>query len=112
MEQFLDALPNADMRIRIKQVRPKDLNDAVRHAVEFEAYSRAEEQRNHKAYQRQVADRVPEGPIANDLKHWMESMERNILSLSKEIKQIQLQVKQNVDKEKEQFFGRKETSVK
>jgi hypothetical protein len=37
----------------------------------------------------------------------MESMEKNILSLSKEIKQIQFQVRQNVDKEKEQSFRQK-----
>jgi hypothetical protein len=37
----------------------------------------------------------------------MELMEKNILSLSKEIKQIQLQVRQNVNKEKEQSFRQK-----
>lgn len=30
------------MRLRIKQARPKNLNDAVRHAVELEAFNRAE----------------------------------------------------------------------
>lgn len=44
-EQFLDALPNSNISMRIKQVLPKDLNDAVRHAVEFEAYLWAEDQR-------------------------------------------------------------------
>jgi hypothetical protein len=106
LEQFLDALPNSEMHIRIKQVRPKDLNDAVRHAVEYEAYLRAEEERDHKAYQRQVADKVAESSFNEEFKHWMESME-NKLSLSKEIKQIQLQVRQNVDKEKEQSFQQK-----
>lgn len=41
-EQFIDALVNSDMRLRIKQARPKNLNDAVRHAVELEAFNRAE----------------------------------------------------------------------
>ena len=41
-EQFIDALANSDMRLRIKQSRPLDLNDAVRHAVELEAFNRAE----------------------------------------------------------------------
>ena len=41
-EQFIDALISSDMRIRIKQTRPVDLNDAIRHAVELEAYNRAE----------------------------------------------------------------------
>jgi hypothetical protein len=41
-DQFLDALQSADMRLRIKQVRPVSLNDAIRHAVELEAFYRAE----------------------------------------------------------------------
>ena len=41
-EQFIDSLHNSDMRLRIKQARPTDLNDAVRHAVELEAFDRAE----------------------------------------------------------------------
>ena len=41
-EQFTDALHSSDMRLRVKQARPSDLDDAVRHAVELEAYNRAE----------------------------------------------------------------------
>ena len=41
-EQFIDALHISDMRLRVKQARPSDLNDAVRHAVELEACNRAE----------------------------------------------------------------------
>ena len=41
-EQFVDALVSSDMRLRIKQARPSNLNDAVRHAVELEAFNRAE----------------------------------------------------------------------
>ncbi|MCG8048186.1 MAG: reverse transcriptase family protein, partial [Candidatus Thiodiazotropha endolucinida] len=41
-EQFIDALVNSEMRLKIKQARPSDLNDAVRHAVELEAFYRAE----------------------------------------------------------------------
>lgn len=47
LKQFLDDLPNSDMRIRIKLIQPKDLNDAVRRAVEFEAYLRGEDERDH-----------------------------------------------------------------
>lgn len=42
-EQFVDALLHAEMRLKIKQSRPADLNDAVRHAVELEAFYRAEQ---------------------------------------------------------------------
>ena len=41
-EQFVDALVNTEMRLKIKQARPVDFNDAVRHAVELEAFYRAE----------------------------------------------------------------------
>ncbi|CAG2223243.1 unnamed protein product [Mytilus edulis] len=41
-EQFIDALVDSEMRLRIKQSRPKGLNDAIRLAVELEAYNTAE----------------------------------------------------------------------
>lgn len=39
---FIDALTSEDMRLRIKQSRPQDLNDAIRHAVELDAFVGAE----------------------------------------------------------------------
>ena len=45
-EQFIDGLVDSDMRLRIKQSRPKTLNDAVKLAVELEAFNRAEKQNN------------------------------------------------------------------
>jgi hypothetical protein len=44
-DQFVDALNDFDMRLRIQQLRPRTLNDAVRLAVEIEAFCRAERQR-------------------------------------------------------------------
>ncbi|XP_062579100.1 uncharacterized protein LOC134241021 [Saccostrea cucullata] len=41
-EQFIDALQDADMRLRIKQARPLNLNDAIRHAVELEAFVKSD----------------------------------------------------------------------
>ena len=41
-EQFIDAIKDSDMRLRIKQARPTDLNDAVRHAVELQAFQSAD----------------------------------------------------------------------
>ena len=43
-ELFIDCLVSSDMRLRIKQARPANLNDAVRHAVELEAFNRTEPQ--------------------------------------------------------------------
>ena len=41
-EQFIDALIDVDMRLRINQGRPVNFNDAVRHAVELEAFNKPE----------------------------------------------------------------------
>ena len=41
-EQFIDAIRDSDMRLRIKQARPTDLNDAVRHAFELQAFQSAD----------------------------------------------------------------------
>lgn len=35
-EQFIDALRDRDMRLRVRQARPIDLNEAVKHAVELD----------------------------------------------------------------------------
>jgi hypothetical protein len=37
-EQFIDSLRDTNMRWRIKKERPLDLNDAIRHAVELQAF--------------------------------------------------------------------------
>lgn len=41
-EQFIDALIDSDMRLRVKQARPLNLNDAIRHAVELEAFIKSD----------------------------------------------------------------------
>ncbi|CAC5412260.1 unnamed protein product [Mytilus coruscus] len=45
-EQFIDSLIDSDMRLRIKQARPTDLNDAIRHAVELEAFNKGRKQKD------------------------------------------------------------------
>jgi hypothetical protein len=70
MEQFLDALPDSDMRIRIKQARPQNLNDAIRHAVELEPYLKAENKHSTMGHHRQVTDQEGQnnGTINKDLR--------------------------------------------
>lgn len=50
-EHFVDALDNSEMRIRIKQSRPRSFNDAVILAVKLEAHQRAE----RKCYARHIS---------------------------------------------------------
>ena len=51
---FVDAISDAEMRLKIQQTRPKDLNEAVKVAVELEAFDRAERQRRGQKYARQT----------------------------------------------------------
>lgn len=51
-DQFVDALTDFDMRLKIQQSRPKSLNEAIRLAVEIEAFCRAERQRRDISYAR------------------------------------------------------------
>ena len=45
MGYFIDSISDAEMRLKIQQTRPKDLNDAIKVAIEMEAFDRAERQR-------------------------------------------------------------------
>ena len=51
---FLDSISDAEMRLKIRQTRPKDLNEAVKVAIELEAFDRAERQRRGQKYARQT----------------------------------------------------------
>ena len=54
-EQFIDALKDSEMRLRFKQARPIELNDAIRHAVELDAFNSAERRLNEtKGYLREL----------------------------------------------------------
>ena len=66
---FMDAISDAEMRLKIQQTRPKDLNEAVKVAVELEAFDRAERQRRGQKYVRQ-ADAQMDGN--SELKQTME----------------------------------------
>lgn len=48
-DNFIDALPDADVRWRIKQTRPPTLRAALTTAVEFEAFQLADRQRTRAA---------------------------------------------------------------
>ena len=86
-EQFIDSLASSDMRLRVKQARPTDLNDAVRHALELEAFNRAEkkltagkgylqsvEEPNDPKYDKLVSDMEELKQTMSDMKHGFESM--------------------------------------
>ncbi|KAJ8048662.1 hypothetical protein HOLleu_01064 [Holothuria leucospilota] len=76
-DHFIDALADSDLRWGIYQSRPRCLNDAVKTAIEFEAFRKAENQRNINKgkFVRTVSG--PEKqvePIAENFKHVVETM--------------------------------------
>ena len=60
MGYFVDSISDAEMRLKIQQTRPKDLNEAIEVAVELEACDRAERQRRGMKYARQTDTQVEE----------------------------------------------------
>lgn len=59
MGNFIDAISDAEMRLKNQQSRPKVLNEAVKVAVELEAFDKAERQRQANKYIR-GASHMPE----------------------------------------------------
>jgi hypothetical protein len=82
-EQFIDSLIDGDMRLRIKQARPINLNDAIRHAVELEAFNKAELKRNEGGgYLRSATEQENKDETATLLK----TMQQALTDLQKEVK--------------------------
>ncbi|XP_033761565.1 uncharacterized protein LOC117343329 [Pecten maximus] len=48
-EHFIDALHDSEMRVRIKQSRPRTFNETVQLAVELEAYNKSEKKHHTRA---------------------------------------------------------------
>ena len=50
-DQFIDALPDPDMRLRVKQERPQSLQPALELALELESFQLASNQRQYRTVQ-------------------------------------------------------------
>ncbi|VDI16469.1 Hypothetical predicted protein [Mytilus galloprovincialis] len=82
------------MRLRIKQSRPKGLNATIRLAVELEAYNKAESRpmksmghlRHTMSDERTEASNSPDTVVSiENMATWMQTMENNLQSLTKDI---------------------------
>ena len=88
-DSFIDALHNGDMRLKIRQARPRDLNDAIRHAVELEVFNRAETKRvENEGFLRSLHDsqgdeRDSRQTMVEQLKEIKESMQELKLELNR-----------------------------
>ena len=81
-EQFIDAFINSDLRLRINQARPANLNDAVRHAVELEAFNRAERKYSEdQGYMRSTSEKMPEEK--NSMEEDLKALQKTVSDLCK-----------------------------
>ncbi|VDI79260.1 Hypothetical predicted protein [Mytilus galloprovincialis] len=101
-EQFIDALVDSEMRLRIKQSRPKGLNNAIQLAVELEAYNTTESKtlkgmghvRQSTCLERTDAPNSPVTAVSmGQMTTWMQTIENNLLAITKEIKDLKSQRK-------------------
>ena len=94
-EQFIDALISSDMRIRVKQARPVNLNDAIRHAVELEAYNRAEKKHiEGQGYLITTSEAVDKSDIKSSnfkLDEEMRSLQKTLAELQKSVQSLKQQ---------------------
>ena len=92
-EQFIDALKKSEMRLRVKQARPMDLNDAIRHAVELDAFNSAERRLNEsKGYLREV--KPQEKAETGDT---ITSLLKAVQDIQKEMKDLKMKVEKGND---------------
>ena len=83
-EQFLDGLFDPEMRLKIKQARPVNPNDAIQRAVELEAFSRAEQRRKEHVH---VIDK-DSSEKGSRMETLMTEMQKNIKLLQQEIQSL------------------------
>ncbi|CAC5395921.1 unnamed protein product [Mytilus coruscus] len=86
-EQFFDGLMSVDMRLRIKQAKPAALNDAVRHAVELEAFNEAEIKREEGNGYLRATNR--EADTSDKTVELLKNMQTALSDLQQEVKALQ-----------------------
>ena len=94
-EQFVDALISSDMRLRIKQSRPKDLNDAICHAVELDAFNNAEKRLQDSTDFVRATDTESSSKPKSSVESMVSKMNKVLTELRSEVKQLKLKASQN-----------------
>ncbi|CAC5403728.1 unnamed protein product [Mytilus coruscus] len=111
-EQFIDALVDSEMRLRIKQSRPKVLNDAIRLAVELEAYNTAESKtlKSMGHLRQTTSDERTDAPNSLDtavsmeqMTTWMQTIENILQSLTKELRNLKIKIQSTEGTHKNDF---------
>ena len=94
-QHFIKALADSKMRLRIKQSRPQNLNDAIRLAVELETFNRAERRVTEgPSYLRTTAADSTAGKVSDktkdqtDMMKLMTDMQKRLSDLQRDINQL------------------------
>ena len=93
-QHFIEALADSEMRIRIKQSRPQNVNDAIRLAVELETFNRAERRVTEgRSYLRTTAADSTAGKVSDKTKDQTDMM-KLITDMQKRLSDLQRDVNQ------------------
>ena len=89
-QHFIEALVDSDMRIRIKQSRPVNLTDAIRTAVELEAYKKADRQSiEGKSHIRTAKSDQSDSPgFSKDMEEVLKKIQTQLEVVQKDISQL------------------------
>ena len=94
-QHFIEALADSEMRIRIKQSRPQNLNDAIRLAVELDTFNRAERRVTEgRSYLRTTAADSTAGKVSDktkdqtDMMKLMTDLQKRLSDLKRDVNQL------------------------
>lgn len=90
-DNFIEALAISDMRLRIKQARPKNLNEALRHAIELEAFLKTEQRIGGTNSLIRAVGQDSSGTVADELgkvNDTITELQRTMSTITRELKEL------------------------
>ena len=94
LDYFIDALPDSDVRLRLREVGPKTITEAESIAVRLEAHRIADKNRGRQPVKSvEFEQRNQDDKVSENLQ--MAEINQNLNSLTEEVKNLQKQQSQN-----------------
>lgn len=84
LDQFIDALPDPEMRLRLREAKPRDINEAEILAIRLETYRLADAQRVRTAHEITSNEIDP----ISSLKQDNQNLRKDLQSLTQEIRAL------------------------
>jgi hypothetical protein len=111
-EQFIDSLRDTYMRLRIKQARLLDLNDAIRHAVELQAFLSSDVKlQETKGFVRAV-ERNPPNIKSSETGQLLKNITEILVSLQSDLKALKDKQRNESRQENDKSFQRGQKKFK